>query len=150
MLHHSFEHMPDSLGALRELHALVSPGGTLLLRIPVADSYARRKYGLNWVAWDAPRHLYLHTVCSLHVAARSSGFKVAQVSYDSSRSQFVGSELYLRGITFNEQNPYHAGKSKAAFSAREWEDFELEAKRLNAERDGDTACFYLKLRQPPR
>ena len=144
MLHHSFEHMPDSLGALRELNALVAPGGMLLLRIPVADSYARRKYGLNWVAWDAPRHLYLHTVRSLHVAAAATGFAVAEVTYDSSRSQFVGSELYLRGITFNEQNPYHAGKSRAAFSAEEWAEFELAARRLNAARDGDTACFYLK------
>jgi len=143
MLHHSFEHMPDSLGTLRGLRRIVAPGGTLLLRIPVADSYSRRKYGLNWMAWDAPRHLFLHTVKSLHLAAAASGFDVAEVTYDSSRSQFVGSELYLRGVTFQEQNPYHAGKSKAAFSREEWEEFERAALRLNALRDGDTACFYL-------
>ncbi len=143
MLHHSFEHMPDSLGTLRELRRIVAAGGTLLLRIPVSDSFSRRKYGLNWMAWDAPRHLFLHTVRSLHLAAAASGFEVKEVTYDSSRSQFVGSELYLRGITFQEQNPYHAGKPKAAFSAEEWEEFERAARRLNAMRDGDTACFYL-------
>lgn len=144
MLHHSFEHMPDSLATLRELRAIVAPGGTLLVRIPVADSHARRKYGLNWVAWDAPRHLYLHTVNSLHLVAAASGFAVDEVTYDSSRSQFVGSELYLRGITFQEQSLHHAGKAKALFSATQWDDFEREAERLNALRDGDTACFYLK------
>lgn len=146
MLHHSFEHMPDSLAALRGLHALVAQNGTLLLRIPVADSYARRKYGVHWMAWDAPRHLNLHTVKSMHVAAQACGFAVAEVTYDSSLSQFVGSELYLRGITFDKQNPYHAGKAKAAFSAREWADFQRAAARLNAMRDGDTACFYLRPR----
>ncbi len=146
MLHHSFEHMPDCLGTLRELRRLVREGGTLLLRVPVADSFARRKYGIHWVAWDAPRHLYLHTVKSLHVAASATGFEVAEVTYDSSRSQFIGSELYLRGVAFQQAGPYHAGREKAAFSAAEWSGFQRAAAELNARRDGDTACFYLRPR----
>ena len=34
MLHHSFEHMPDPVLALRALKRLCAPGGTILLRIP--------------------------------------------------------------------------------------------------------------------
>jgi len=118
----------------------------LLLRIPVADSFARRKYGIHWVAWDAPRHLYLHTVKSLHIAASGAGFEVAEVTYDSTHSQFVGSELYLRGVPFQQAGLYHAGMPKAAFTAAEWRGFQRATAELNALRDGDTACFYLRPR----
>ena len=146
MLHHSFEHMPDCLGSLHELRRIVRDDGTLLLRIPVADSYARRKYGLHWAAWDAPRHLYLHTVKSLHLAAASAGFEVTEVTYDSTKSQFVGSELYLRGIPAQQGEAYQFGKPKAAFTKAEWKRFLRAAGELNAMRDGDTACFYLRPR----
>lgn len=146
MLHHSFEHMPDCLGTLRNLRRIVRNGGTLLLRIPVADSYARHKYGVHWAAWDAPRHLYLHTVKSLHLAASAAGFEVAEVTYDSTKSQFVGSELYLRGIPAAQGDAYQYGKPKAAFTKAEWQRFLRAAVELNAMRDGDTACFYLRPR----
>lgn len=143
MLHHSFEHMPDCLGSLRQLRRIVREGGTLLLRIPVADSYARRKYGVHWAAWDAPRHLYLHTVKSLHLAASATGFEVREVTYDSTKSQFVGSELYLRGIPAQQAEPYQFGKPNSIFTREEWNRFLRAADELNALRDGDTACFYL-------
>ena len=144
MLHHSFEHMPDCLGTLRQLRRIVSDRGTLLLRIPVAGSYAHRKYGVHWAAWDAPRHLYLHTVRSLHLAASATGFQVREVTYDSTKSQFVGSELYLRGIPAREGEAYQYGKPKSAFTRKEWYRFLRAAEELNAVRDGDTACFYLQ------
>ena len=59
MLHHSLEHMPDPAGALGELKRLCSPGGTILVRIPVASCYAWERYGVNWFQIDAPAsHCY--------------------------------------------------------------------------------------------
>lgn len=144
MLHHSFEHMPDPRETLTHLRGIIDARGTLLLRIPVADSYARRKYGIHWMAWDAPRHLFLHTVRSIHLLAQQTGFEVFEVGYDSSHAQFVSSELYLRGVPFNDQGRYHPGKGPNAYSQEEWSRFQHLAEELNARRDGDTACFYLK------
>ncbi len=144
MLHHSFEHMPSPRQALIGLRGAIADAGTLLLRIPVADSFARRKYGIHWMAWDAPRHLYLHTVRSIHILAEQTGFEVFEIGYDSSLAQFASSELYLRGVPFTDQGRFHPGRSPDAFSADEWDSFQRRARELNECRDGDTACFYLR------
>jgi SAM-dependent methyltransferase len=145
MLHHSFEHMPDPAAALRSLAARVAPGGTLLLRIPVADCFARMKYGLNWMAWDAPRHLYLHTRKSMALLAAGAGMKVREVVCDSSGQQFTSSELYLRGIPYVEHGKYRPGHRDDAFSQAEWDQYQAQAAELNRRGEGDTACFYLSL-----
>jgi SAM-dependent methyltransferase len=146
MLHHSFEHMPDPAAALRNLSRLVAPGGTLLLRIPVADSYARRHYGLNWMAWDAPRHLYLNTQKSMKLLAAGAGMEIASVVHDSSGQQFSSSELYIRGVPYVEHGKYRPGMRADAYSQDQWDGFQAMATELNRKGDGDTACFYLKAR----
>ncbi len=151
MLHHSFEHMADSAVALRALSRRVAPGGTLLLRIPVSDCYARRKYGLDWVAWDAPRHLYLHAVKSMELLAAGAGMEISSVVYDSIGQQFSSSELYMRGVPHVEHGKYRPDRGKDArpdaFSQEEWDAFEKQAAELNRRREGDTACFYLRNRE---
>ena len=144
MLNHSFEHMPDPRQTLQQLRNALEDRGTLLLRLPVADSHARRKYGIHWVAWDAPRHLFLYTVRSMHLLAQQTAFDVLDVTYDSSRLQFYGSELYLRGIAFKDQKPYTPGNGPKAFTQQEWDYFAERAAELNTDRDGDTACFFLR------
>lgn len=145
MLHNSFEHMPDPKGTLGALRRLVSQDGTLLLRIPVADCYARRKYGIHWVQWDAPRHLYLYTVKSIHLLAEQAGFYVSEITYDSSFFQFA-SENYLRSYSLNERGVPPTGKRLAPFTLEERRHFSAFAHELNLQRDGDSACFYLRPR----
>lgn len=142
MLHNSFEHMPDPKGTLGAMRRLVSQDGTLLLRIPVADCYARRKYGIHWVQWDAPRHLYLHTVKSIHLLAEQAGFYVSEVTYDSSFFQFA-SENYLRSCSLKERDGSPTEKHSVPFSLEEHRNFSALARELNRQRDGDSACFYL-------
>src|SRR5688572_4643560 len=146
MLHHSFEHMPEPAAALQQLARLLAPGGTLLLRIPVADSWARQHYGLDWMAWDAPRHLYLHTRKSMALLAQGAGMEISSVVHDSSGQQFSSSELYIRGVPYVEHGKYRPGNSPAAFSQEAWDDFQARAAELNRKGEGDTACFYLKRR----
>jgi SAM-dependent methyltransferase len=143
MLHHSFEHMPDPAAVLRDLRRLIAPRGTLLLRIPVADCEARRLYGVNWVAWDAPRHLFLHTRASLQQLAAASGFEIREVVYDSGTQQFASSELYLRGVPYIEHGRFKPGNSPQSFSGSQWAEFQARADELNCRGAGDTACFYL-------
>jgi len=144
MLHHSFEHMPDPAAALAWLARRLAAGGTLLLRIPVSDCWARKHYGTNWMAWDAPRHLYLHTRKSMALLAEGAGLAIGGVVCDSSGQQFSSSELYIRGVPYVEHGKYRPGNSANAFSESEWDSFQARAAELNRRGEGDSACFYLR------
>jgi len=78
MLHYSYEHMDKPEAVLREIHRLLGPGGQAILRIPVASSYAWRRYGVNWVNFDPPRHFYLHTFKSIDLLTRRVGLEVEE------------------------------------------------------------------------
>lgn len=140
MANHSFEHMPDPLGALRALRRLLRPSGALLIRIPVAGCYAWRKYGVDWAALDAPRHLYLHTTKSMTLLAAEAGFRIERIFYDSDSHQVINSELHARDIA--------SLGSEAAIRALFPESAQTEianfAQHLNEICDGDRAGFILR------
>ena len=129
-----FEHMDDQREVLRKTYELLSKDGYLILLIPLCDSFACRNYGKNWVQWDAPRHFYLHTQKSINLLCRQNGFKLLKVIYNSSRFQFEGSEVYLRGMTLQavDNRKSLLGKRKQFTKAAEF---------LNSINDGDSACF---------
>jgi predicted SAM-dependent methyltransferase len=134
MLHHVFEHMDNPLAVLKRLRELLKPSGTLLIRIPVSDSYAWRKYGVNWFQLDAPRHFYLHTTRSIAYLAKQSGWALQAIIYDSMACQFYSSEGYRCDVPFLQQNNPIFRKIKWAIF-KQW---------FNAIHDGDQACFVLK------
>ena len=47
MFHHSFEHLANPLDSLRRLHHILTPGGSVLIRVPVAEKNAWRTYGVH-------------------------------------------------------------------------------------------------------
>jgi 2-polyprenyl-3-methyl-5-hydroxy-6-metoxy-1,4-benzoquinol methylase len=136
MLHHTFEHMDEPLSVLKNIANFLAPKGILLLRIPVANCYAWRKYGVNWVQLDPPRHFHLHTVQGMTILCNQSGYIIEDVVYDSYNLQFEGSERYLRDITLMDK--------RSIFTKEEIEKFDAESARLNSIHDGDAACFYLR------
>jgi hypothetical protein len=138
--------MPDPAATIASLARKVAPGGALLLRIPVADCYARKKYGVNWLAWDAPRHLYLHTRKSMELLAAGAGMEIFNVVCDSHAQQFISSELYIRGIPYVEHGKYRPGNGPNAFSRKQWDGYAKQAAELNRRGEGDSACFYLRRR----
>ncbi len=137
MLHHALEHMPEQHRVMRAVKELLGPRGCVLVRIPVADSYAWRHYRENWVNLDPPRHLYLHTRRSMELLAEQAGLAVGEVVHDSTARQFLGSELCTRNIALNETNP-----ERVAIERRR-ADYERRAGELNRQGDGDMAAFYL-------
>lgn len=144
MLHHSFEHIADPLPMLKELHRILRQGGYLLIRIPVASSYAWRTYGVDWVQLDAPRHLFLHTPKSIKLLATQSGFQLEDVVFDSTDFQFWGSEQYIKGVHLMDENSLYIENPKASiFSKGQIRSFRKRAMELNEVGDGDQACFYL-------
>jgi SAM-dependent methyltransferase len=140
MLHHSFEHMDHPREVLATLVQRLAPGGKLLIRIPVAGSYAWRKYGVSWANLDAPRHLFLHTPKSLSLLAAAVGLRITATLFDSQYKQIALSEWISLGGTMTR---FDQGE-KAYFTAEELSGFKRLARALNAQRDGDCAAFILE------
>lgn len=135
MLHHSFEHMPNPVDVFHHLNRLLKKDGILILRVPLIDGYAWRKYAMNWFQVDAPRHFFLHTQKSISILARSVNLEIVKVEFDSTGSQIINSEKYLRNITLFDD-------CKISDEVRKETD--KKARELNLLMDGDQACFYMK------
>lgn len=144
MLHHAFEHMPRPLEVLEEIFQLLAQDGTVLVRIPLADSLAWHTYGTDWVQLDPPRHLFLHTKTSIAVLASRSGFAITGIRYDGSAFQFWGSEQYARDIPLRSPRSYAEDPAASIFCAAQIADFDRRAGELNEEGKGDQAGFFLR------
>ncbi|MDD5455801.1 MAG: class I SAM-dependent methyltransferase [Candidatus Margulisbacteria bacterium] len=143
MMNHSFEHMQEQEMILRQVYRLLRPNSYLMIRIPVADSYAFRAYGANWVQLDAPRHFYLHTVKSINILAEKTGFIVKKIDYDSNEFQFWGSEQYIRNIALRSEKSFAVNPEMSIFTQDELQAYKAKALVLNKKQEGDSACFYL-------
>lgn len=144
MFNHSFEHLDNPFETLRQTHKLLNDNKYTLIRIPVADSYAWKRYGVNWSSLEAPRHIFLHTKKSVEILSSKTGFKVDKVTYDSRSWQFWGSEQYAKDISLLADNSYYVNPDKSIFSKEDIAGFEKETSRLNQIGEGDQAEFYLK------
>jgi SAM-dependent methyltransferase len=144
VLNHSFEHMANPLSVFVDLKRLLAPDGSIVIRTPVASSLAWRKYGVNWVQLDAPRHLVVHTLKSIQVLADACNLKVESVTFDSTAFQFWGSEQYEHGISLNDPRSYKRSARQAIFRSEAIDAFAIEAGELNKRGDGDQACFRLR------
>ncbi|MCY7350060.1 MAG: class I SAM-dependent methyltransferase [Cytophagaceae bacterium] len=144
MLHHVFEHLPNPQEMLGQMAERLAPGGTVLLRIPVADSYAYRHYGADWAQLDAPRHLFLHTRRSIQQLGNAVGLRVVKVVNDSMAFQFWGSEQYRQDIPLMAPESYRNRKVGGLFSPAQIQEFTRRAEALNRASEGDQAAFYLQ------
>jgi SAM-dependent methyltransferase len=144
MMHHSFEHMTEPRAVLAAVVRLLAPEGTVLIRVPLAGSFAWREYGVDWVQLDPPRHLYLHTERSFVRLAREAGLALQRTVFDSTAFQFWGSEQYRAGIPLRDARSHAVDPSRSIFSPAALARFAREARRLNAAGEGDQACFYLR------
>jgi SAM-dependent methyltransferase len=142
MLHHSFEHIADQAGALKDIRRLLGPGGRVLIRIPMADSFAWKHYGVNWIHLDAPRHLFLHSPASLRLLAEKCGLRVAELTYEGNAAQFIGSEGYAKDIALVDQRKGGVlRRLRDLWVARRYRG---RAEELNQNSQGDWGCFELQ------
>ena len=135
MLHHAFEHMPNPHDVFNQLNKIVADNGRILIRIPLTDGFAWRKYEMNWFQVDAPRHLFLHTVKSIKVLSEEHGLEIESIKYDSTYHQFSNSEKIAAKILNSETIKPSLAKRLI---------WKFKTKRLNSAKDGDQACFILK------
>jgi SAM-dependent methyltransferase len=143
MMHHSFEHMPDPVGAMHEIARHLEHDGRALIRLPVAGGYAWRTYCENWYALDAPRHLVIPTVRAMERLAVKAGLEVERHFFDSDVGQFLASEAYRQDIPLIEQ----MRSPLPARSTEEMDRLRALAEELNRQDDGDSGGFVLRRRQ---
>jgi 2-polyprenyl-3-methyl-5-hydroxy-6-metoxy-1,4-benzoquinol methylase len=143
MLHHAFEHMSDPINALKEIYRICKPGKIVLIRIPTSSSFAWRKYGINWIQLDAPRHFFLHSRKSMEILAQKVGFEISDIVYDSTEFQFWGSEQLLQDIPLRAENSYGINPKQSIFSKQDITSYRQRSEELNNANDGDSACFFL-------
>jgi SAM-dependent methyltransferase len=134
MFHHSLEHIPDQVATLRAAAGLLRPGGTCLIRVPVASSYAWEFYREHWYQIDAPRHFYLHSYESIKLLAEQCGLVLRSTECDSTLDQFRTSDLYKRGLR---------SLKEAGFTRSNKSDWKRRAAELNRVGRGDQAVFFL-------
>lgn len=143
MFSHVLEHVESPRDVLEKSSNLLKEGGTLQITIPVADSYAWKKYRENWVALDAPRHIHLFSPSAFKAFVDSCGFHVYKEVYESTEYQFYGSEQYKKGIPLRSETSYYDHPDRSIFSESDIHEFKKKADKLNQEKQGDIVCFYL-------
>jgi SAM-dependent methyltransferase len=140
MFHHSLEHVSEPARVLSRAKEFLAPGGKVLVRVPVSDSFAWKYYGTNWVQLDPPRHFYLLTDRSMALLAEQAGLKIERQMRDSGSFQFWASQGYSKGLPLKPASlPSRTGpKGIARIFQR------LAALALNATGAGDQAVYVLK------
>ncbi len=78
-LWHVLEHVHQAKELLRQLEQKLSPYGFLIIALPNRSCYDARIYRENWVAWDAPRHLYHFTPADMVTLLKSFNFQVLEI-----------------------------------------------------------------------
>lgn len=146
MFNHSLEHVPRPEEELRAAARLLETGKHVVVRLPLAGSYAWRTYGADWVQLDAPRHLCVPTEEGMRSLADRTGYEVDDVLYESRSFQFWGSEQYRRDIPHMDERSYRQHPKRSLFSVEDIRAFQRRAEELNQAGDGDEACFFLRKR----
>jgi SAM-dependent methyltransferase len=137
MFHHSFEHMADGSEVLRDVKRLLAPAGWCIIRIPVIG-WAWKRYGVNWIQLDAPRHRFVYSIEGFKRLASKAGLDVVRADHDSFELQFF-SELYERDIPLCDLPKY-------PFNEQQISEFRARSARLNQEGQGDQAVLYVRHR----
>ena len=120
------------------------PDGICLIRIPIVSSRVWEDYGTNWVEFDPPRHLYLHSLKSIKLLASKAGLEVFDIQYDTTAFEFYGSEMYARGIPLTDENSPWINTNSSLFTNEEMDGFTALADKVNQAGQSGRAAFFLR------
>lgn len=134
MMHHVLEHLANPVVELTLARERLQADGRILVRIPVAGSFAYREYGADWYHLDAPRHLCIPSVRGLDRLAQRSGLRVLHREFDGTHLTFRMSDSYRSDIP-SLNAPLWNRSTRRRYRRR--------AARLNRDGDGDLGVFVL-------
>jgi 2-polyprenyl-3-methyl-5-hydroxy-6-metoxy-1,4-benzoquinol methylase len=144
IFNHSFEHMPHPLEIFRHLSSIVAENGLIIIRIPTVSSFAWKCYKTDWVQLDAPRHLFLHSINSIEILAKTAGLTVELIEYDSNSFQYFGSEQYKMDIPLYHEKSFFMSRKNSLFTRSNIVEYEKKSLELNANNNGDQFTAYLR------
>lgn len=78
-LWHVLEHVHDLSGYLNNFHRLLRKEGYLIIAVPNYTSPDAQHYGVNWAAYDVPRHLYHFSPDSMRKLLASHQFELVGI-----------------------------------------------------------------------
>ncbi len=78
-LWHVLEHVPNVEETIRQLQAMLSPNGKLVVAVPNFKSYDANYYQSFWAAYDVPRHLWHFSKTSIVTIFSAFQFKLIKV-----------------------------------------------------------------------
>lgn len=87
---HVLEHLYDPVSYVEQAHALLGPGGRLVVQVPNAASWQFLLFGQNWNGIDIPRHLVNFKEKDLCALLESCGFEVMRRKFFSLRDNPAG------------------------------------------------------------
>lgn len=116
LLNHSFEHMNNPYEICSKLTELLNPGGIICVRIPVCDSYFYKKYNINWVQLDAPRHKFIYSNKSFEILMRKSNLRVIHCYSDTKVFSYMASEMYKQNISLVDSKSFFQNRIKQLFN----------------------------------
>jgi predicted SAM-dependent methyltransferase len=148
-LHHVFEHLPDPIETLKAIEKLLNPQGIILIRVPIADSWAYEHYKENWFALDPPRHVFIHTRKGMSLLCDKAGLEVFEMRHDSNCFQFLFSNFYQRNLPMYGSHSPLSNKFQIILKTPQMIYWNLKAQKLNREQRGDQICFYLRKKTNP-
>ncbi len=103
------EHLHDPSASLKEVHRVLNDSGTLILRVPNADSLERKVFDRYWSGLDAPRHLYVFSPHTLRDLLERAHFKILEIS-----SGAEGYSSFILSLRF-WLNKGHKGAERGGF-----------------------------------
>jgi SAM-dependent methyltransferase len=84
-MHHYLEHTRDPRDELDAAHAVLEPGGHLLIEVPDPECRFARVFGRYWLPWLQPQHQQFLSVTNLSSALECQGFEVIEVERGQAR-----------------------------------------------------------------
>jgi SAM-dependent methyltransferase len=110
ILNHSLEHLVSPLHDLKILVEHLSYDGYVIIRCPLANSFAFREYRECWVQLDPPRHIAIPSFEGMEIFAKKLDL-VPTMSYcDGTEFQILGSEDLKKGVTIMDSESFYSGR----------------------------------------
>lgn len=144
MMHHVIEHHAAPASLLSAAADVLSIHGRVLVRTPLADSWAASHFGEHWVQHDAPRHVVVFTEEGLARCAARAGLRVTLKWRDSQAFQFWASEAYQRGESLTDVLAGRARSRLRRMILGSDRRAGARARALNARGIGDQGAFLLE------